>query len=323
MDPGSILDDLARTNSMAVVREIGGDTRRTYQDMWQGLSRSMTPEYVAFVQALAGLTAALFPLQMSIFEAFSRIGREMQATGPAPMRAEDLHAMLGRQYRTRIASGPAVETSEDSTADSWRARVPEEEVTGEEGWQQRATEEVERLYGVDVAAGIPTLQHMKMCLCKAREESNTADQRVLQLQFVRAEATKHRDSVREVLRANDHAAEKVQEPASLAMLALEDLASKSESQLEGAMTEATSCKQRLYVLQQGWTSTVGGASLLPLCGICLQRGVDTACVPCGHTFCHECASKLGKQRNASRYAPPVPCHVCRADVRIKQKVFFS
>ncbi len=106
------------------------------------------------------------------------------------------------------------------------------------------------------------------------------------------------------------------------MLALEDLASKSESQLEGAMTEATSGKQRLYVLQQGWTSTVGGASLLPLCGICLQRGVDTACVPCGHTFCHECASKLGKQRTASRYAPPVPCHVCRSAVQIKQKVFF-
>ncbi len=322
MNPTPFLDAVARTNSATLVTAAGRNTRMGYSGIWQAVSRSMTPENVALVKAFASLGAALFPLQMSIFDAFSRVGRDMQLQGH--VRAEDLLA-IGRQHRTSILpvpSVPANETIEDSTADSWRVKVPREEVAGEEGWLQRATEEVSKAYGEDVLVAIPSLRHLKVSLCEAMEKVNNAEQRVLQLQFVRADAAKHRDNVRKVLLANDRAAETVQESASLAVHALEDLASKSDGQLESAKSEAVTCRQQLYVLQLGWTSAVGGASLLPLCGICLQKPVEVACVPCGHTYCQDCASKIGKQR-VSQYAPLVPCHVCRAVVKHKQKVFFS
>ena len=52
-----------------------------------------------------------------------------------------------------------------------------------------------------------------------------------------------------------------------------------------------------------------------ICSVCFDKEVDTALVPCGHTYCNECA---GVDR--SRYAR---CPHCRTQINNKIKIFFS
>jgi hypothetical protein len=50
----------------------------------------------------------------------------------------------------------------------------------------------------------------------------------------------------------------------------------------------------------------------PLCTICLQDGVSSVLVPCGHTFCETCV----KRQNGI-------CFICRTQIREKIRMFFG
>lgn len=211
----------------------------------------------------------------------------------------------------------------DSTADSWRTRVPPEEVSGEEGWQLRAVEAIREKYGYEIAA-IPEMEQLKRCLSQARHTCTRADEKVARLTIMKANAIHQENKYSELIRVNEQAVPSVGDSARGAVQALAAFANcVGESYLQ-ACKESLDSKRQLYMLQSAWTAALGGtASLIPLCGICMQRGVDIVCTPCGHTYCQTCAAGLGKKPNASRYDPVTPCHVCRATVQTKQKLFFS
>jgi len=50
----------------------------------------------------------------------------------------------------------------------------------------------------------------------------------------------------------------------------------------------------------------------PLCSICITEPISMAYVPCGHTFCKSCGQRQS-----------MTCHVCRAPIREKLKLYFS
>jgi len=50
----------------------------------------------------------------------------------------------------------------------------------------------------------------------------------------------------------------------------------------------------------------------PTCPICLGDSVATAIVPCGHTFCANCARRMSME-----------CGVCRGKIRERLKLYFS
>jgi hypothetical protein len=50
----------------------------------------------------------------------------------------------------------------------------------------------------------------------------------------------------------------------------------------------------------------------PTCPICLGEAVGTAIVPCGHTFCTNCARRMSLE-----------CGVCRGKIRERLKLYFS
>ena len=54
-----------------------------------------------------------------------------------------------------------------------------------------------------------------------------------------------------------------------------------------------------------------GSLNIPVCTICMACRVNTAIVPCGHTFCEECSKKQRAQ-----------CFLCRTTIRDRQKLFF-
>lgn len=329
----SVIRDVAASNSMTMVRDVGGHTRRMYRSLWDGLARSMSPENVALIEELAAIGRSLFPLQMSIFDNLSRLTGETNPSGTRPYArpyTEDEYRRIlegisaPQEYLTVVQPQEHTPSSAAaSTGDSWQTQVPQEEAAGEEGWQLRAIDDVRELYRCDVTEEIPAMEHLKTCLCKAKQAAITADEQVQQLTSVRANAMSQRNKGRKILGSYLGAPAMVNS-ALAAGKALEDLVKATNDRLTEAAGEASKAKQHLYVLQQGWTRAVGlTSSIVPLCNICLLRGVKVVCVPCGHTYCAQCAAGLGKQPNASRYTPPAPCHVCRSTVRVKQKLFFS
>lgn len=64
------------------------------------------------------------------------------------------------------------------------------------------------------------------------------------------------------------------------------------------------CKKTLKSTDEGVDSSA--------CVICMQEPVKMAFVPCGHTFCLGCATKL-----------ITTCYVCRAKINSKLKLYFS
>ena len=50
----------------------------------------------------------------------------------------------------------------------------------------------------------------------------------------------------------------------------------------------------------------------PMCVICMQNDVKTAFVPCGHTFCLNCANKNIRE-----------CYICRTKITSRLKLYFS
>ena len=51
-----------------------------------------------------------------------------------------------------------------------------------------------------------------------------------------------------------------------------------------------------------------------LCGVCMDQQRSTAMVPCGHTFCGDCAARQMAQ--AQRLCPE-----CRAPIQLTTRVF--
>lgn len=50
---------------------------------------------------------------------------------------------------------------------------------------------------------------------------------------------------------------------------------------------------------------------IPMCTICTCDRIQTALIPCGHTFCESCSTKQKAQ-----------CYICRTTIKEKQKLFF-
>lgn len=50
----------------------------------------------------------------------------------------------------------------------------------------------------------------------------------------------------------------------------------------------------------------------PLCPICIEDSIGTAIVPCGHTFCSNCAKRMISE-----------CGVCRGRIRDRLKLYFT
>ena len=71
---------------------------------------------------------------------------------------------------------------------------------------------------------------------------------------------------------------------------------------------------KLSVLQQGIASirVFQTQSQVPTCGVCFGEEVSRCLIPCGHTFCQDCADQTRHQ-----------CFVCRTPIRRTQKIFFS
>lgn len=54
------------------------------------------------------------------------------------------------------------------------------------------------------------------------------------------------------------------------------------------------------------------SSVEPVCSVCFSEPVSMASIPCGHTFCQQCANRQS-----------ITCYICRASVKDKIKVYFS
>jgi Zinc finger, C3HC4 type (RING finger) len=62
-------------------------------------------------------------------------------------------------------------------------------------------------------------------------------------------------------------------------------------------------------LQPPKSSNERASGALPPCVICMDAPIDCVLVPCGHTACHACGTRLHV------------CHVCRAHVHGRQRLF--
>ena len=254
--------------------------------------------------------------------------REGEAVQP-PLNFNDLIQQIARghpqgpfgsteEHPGRNA-GPGVDqndVSREGTADSWRTQLSIDDVSGSQGWLEEAEKEVEEQYGVAPDTEMPAdVANLKEGLCRAKQACTVEDQRVSHLLAVALEAKTAMDKTKQVLQTNDKVGECVDAPGQAVLAALTALASKADQECVQAVERLTKHKQAFYVLQQAWQSMIGGgASLVPLCCICLTEGVDTACTPCGHTFCRGCA-KTCQSRGK--------CPNCRAVIRSQHKLFFA
>jgi hypothetical protein len=50
----------------------------------------------------------------------------------------------------------------------------------------------------------------------------------------------------------------------------------------------------------------------PMCGVCFNEPVASACVPCGHTFCSTCSMRQS-----------VHCYICRVPIKEKLRIYLS
>ena len=204
----------------------------------------------------------------------------------------------------------------ESTADSWRTQLTVDDVSGDLGWLEEAKKQVEEQYGVASDTGMPdNVANLKESLRRAKKACNEEERRVSHLSTMALGAKNNIDKTTKSLLTIGEATDDVDAPAKAVIAALTELATTADTKGQEAVLQLTKHKRALYVLQQAWSSMIGGgASLVPLCCICLTKGVDTVLHPCGHTFCHGCA-KACRSRGK--------CPNCRSSVGIQQKLFFS
>lgn len=94
---------------------------------------------------------------------------------------------------------------------------------------------------------------------------------------------------------------------------------ETSAAVEAARAEADALDHRLAQLRGAVSSVLRGV-VDPervdkkLCPVCFDREVDTCCVPCGHTVCTRCSSRMPQR---------APCPTCRAQVCERIRVYFS
>lgn len=247
-------------------------------------------------------------------------GQEQQTEGTAqqPDTARGYNFM-------RVVDGNGNEVSrtevcdndQECTADSWRTRIPVDDVSGDLGWLEETKKEVDEQYGVAFDTEMPAnVFNLKDSLRLAKKACIEEEQRVSHLMTVAVGAKKNIDKTNKVLLTNGVAEEAIDAPAKAVIAALAELAATADNKSAEAVQQLTKNKRALYVLQQAWDVVIGGgASLVPLCSICLTDGVDTVCTPCGHTFCKGCAKVFNRGQAL--------CPACRTAVRSQHRLFFS
>lgn len=77
--------------------------------------------------------------------------------------------------------------------------------------------------------------------------------------------------------------------------------------------EALVEQYKRFAILKGLVSLTGfQQSAAPTCTICMTKEITQAVTPCGHTFCDDCCRS---QMTA--------CYICRAQIRDRQRLFFS
>ena len=92
--------------------------------------------------------------------------------------------------------------------------------------------------------------------------------------------------------------------------------SKLQSIEDRRLRPARAREQALRVLQLAMDTCVSdqnSGSVKHMCCICFNNAVDMFLIPCGHTFCHECAQK----------GATLTCPNCRKCVTSVSKLYFS
>jgi len=90
-----------------------------------------------------------------------------------------------------------------------------------------------------------------------------------------------------------------------------------EQNLNESFEKFLKARKRFIVLRetiQSCQKTIGRtdeSSEPPLCSICMNAPVKMAFVPCGHTFCLACASKIHSN-----------CYICRTKINSKLKLYY-
>eukprot|EP00981_Chlorochromonas_danica_P007846 scaffold1884_cov343-Ochromonas_danica.AAC.63 len=84
------------------------------------------------------------------------------------------------------------------------------------------------------------------------------------------------------------------------VLELETANKRSEESLSLERQQANQAQQRVRDKLQHF-----------LCSICLEKNIQRALVPCGHSFCDDCCAQLPRNR----------CPICRNNIQAKLKLF--
>jgi hypothetical protein len=72
--------------------------------------------------------------------------------------------------------------------------------------------------------------------------------------------------------------------------------------------------QKHYLLREAISLFKTGNQLTaePSCPVCMNQAVDCAIVPCGHTYCFNCARRMMSE-----------CSICRGRIRDRMKIYFT
>ena len=319
----TVVSELARTNTAAPVARLAADL----WSVWQTVSRPLSNENRALIQQASWVRRTLFPVQTAIFDTLARVGQEsmQESHEPRPQSPRwdsgtHLYSFTPMNFDDIRQPVPAMtrvpNDAQEGTADSWRTQITIDDVSGVEGWLKEAKKEVLDKYGVASDTGMPdNVANLKESIRRARKACDEEEHRVSQLSGMALNAKKNIEKTNDVLLKNGKVVEDVDTPAKAVVAALTELAATADNKCAEAVSQLTKHKQALYVLQQAWIAMVGGvASVVPLCCICLTKGVDTVCTPCGHTFCQGCAKDRRSQGK---------CPNCRARIRFQHNLFFA
>ena len=74
--------------------------------------------------------------------------------------------------------------------------------------------------------------------------------------------------------------------------------------------------KKIYLLKEliSILHTFKNENAVPFCMVCFTNHISMAFVPCGHTFCEDCTSRVSNGYN---------CFVCRQTITHQQKLYFS
>jgi hypothetical protein len=88
------------------------------------------------------------------------------------------------------------------------------------------------------------------------------------------------------------------------------------SKLQNAYTNCITTYKKIYLLRDliSIFHTFKNENQVPFCMVCFTNHISIAFVPCGHTFCEDCTSRVSRG---------FTCFVCRQTITQQQKLYFS